>query len=370
MKAITAVASSTAEALRPGFIPGAARSHTRAAAGPPPPEEDTGDLDPSVYRFILRYSLRQQVLLLLLTLASFPFLYYSLDLPKTIINRAIGGKNFPQEFLGFEFDQIPYLMILCAMFLALVFINGGFKYYVNTFKGQLGERMLRRFRYSLYQRMLRFPMGYFQKTSSAQIIPMITVECEQLGGFIGDAFVLPLFQGGQLLTIILFMFIQDPMLGAAAIALYPIQGYIIPKLQSKVNQLGKRRVRTVRQVADRVQESSAGLLEIQANDTVKLHLTDFAHILGFIYDIRFEIYRRKFFVKFLNNFIAQLTPFFFYSIGGYLVIRGSLSFGALVAVLAAYKDLASPWKELLDFYQQKEDSRIKYEQIVEQFEPA
>ena len=52
------------------------------------------------------------------------------------------------------------------------------------------------------------------------------------------------------------------------------------------------------------------------------------------------------------------------------MIHGDLSFGALVAVLAAYKDMASPWKELLDFYQQKEDSRIKYEQIVEQFQPA
>src|SRR5213075_1900123 len=151
---------------------------------------------------------------------------------------------------------------------------------------------------------------------------------------------------------------------------YPVQGYIIPKLQFKVNQLAKQRVRTVRQVADRVQESAAGIVEIQANDTVKLNLTDFAHVLGRIYDIRFEIYKRKFFAKFLNNFIGQLTPFFFYSLGGYLVIKGSLSFGALVAVIAAYKDLASPWKELLDFYQIKEDSRIKYEQIVEQFQPA
>jgi len=52
------------------------------------------------------------------------------------------------------------------------------------------------------------------------------------------------------------------------------------------------------------------------------------------------------------------------------VIRGTLSFGALVAVLAAYKDLASPWKELLDFYQNNQNSRITYDQIVEQFEPA
>ncbi|HEX3538284.1 MAG TPA: ABC transporter ATP-binding protein [Stellaceae bacterium] len=357
--------AATAENTAPRkSVPGETPRLDASAAKPEP-----SALESTIYRFILKYSLKQQIFLLLLTLASFPFLYYSLDLPKTIINHAIGGKRFPQELLGIQFEQIPYLMTLCGAFLALVFINGGFKYYINTFKGQLGERMLRRFRYSLYQRLLCFPLGYFQKTSSAQIIPMITVECEQLGGFIGDAFVLPLFQGGQLLTIVLFMFMQDPLLGAAAVALYPVQGYVIPRLQRKTNQLGKRRVRTIRQVADRVQESSAGLIEIQANDTVKLQLTDFAHILGFIYDIRFEIYRRKFFTKFLNNFLGQLTPFFFYSLGGYLVIRGNLSFGALVAVLAAYKDMASPWNELLTFYQTKENSRITYEQIVEQFQP-
>ena len=46
-----------------------------------------------------------------------------------------------------------------------------------------------------------------------------------------------------------------------------------------------------------------------------------------------------------------------------------LTLGALVAVLAAYKDLSSPWKELLTYYQQKEDVRIKYEQVIEQFDP-
>src|SRR6516162_10753056 len=378
VRGVAALVNTAEGALRPardwlGFLPwrpkGAASTPQKTRQ-----EEEAGDpsaLEPTLYRFILRHSLGAQIILLVLTLVSFPFLYYSLLLPKTITDGAIkSGKHFPQYILGFELDQISYLMVLCAAFLGLVFINGGLKYYINTFKGRLGERMLRRFRYQLYQRMLLFPLSYFHRNSSAQIIPMLTAECESLGGFVGDAVALPAFQGGTLVTNIFFMFMQDPVLGLAAVALYPVQGYVIPKLQRKVNQLGKRRVRTIRQVADRVHESAAGIVDIHANDAVKLQLSTFANLLGTIYDIRFEIYQRKFFVKFLNNFIAQLTPFFFYSIGGYLVIRGSLSFGALVAVLAAYKDLASPWKELLDFYQIKEDSRIKYEQIVEQFQPA
>jgi len=46
-----------------------------------------------------------------------------------------------------------------------------------------------------------------------------------------------------------------------------------------------------------------------------------------------------------------------------------LDLGTLVAVLAANKDLAAPWKELLNHYQRREDARIKYDQVVEQFEP-
>jgi putative ABC transport system ATP-binding protein len=336
---------------------------------PPAGKTKIGGLEPTLNRFIIKYSWRQQILPLVLTAISFPFLYYSYDLPKTIVNRAIGGKSFPQVFFGFSFGQIHYLMILCGVFLALVFINGAFKYYINVLKGRLGERMLRRLRFELYHRLLRFPVGHFKKVNPGELIPMVTSEVEQLGGFIGDAFVLPIFQGGQLVTTIFFMFIQDPVLGAAAVALYPIQGYLIPKLQRKVNQLGKLRVRQIRQVADRIGESASGIAEIHANDAVRLQLARFTQMMGRIYDIRFEVYQRKFFVKFLNNFLGQLTPFFFYAIGGYLVIRGSLSFGALVAVLGAYKDLGGPWNELLTFYQLKETARITYDQVVEQFNP-
>jgi ABC-type multidrug transport system fused ATPase/permease subunit len=377
MKGMAALVTTAEDALRPArnwfeFLPGRRKPAETAGntKSPKMPAEDPTTLEPTIYRFIFRHSLRQQIVLLVMTLLSFPFLYYSLELPKIITNRAIKQKYIPQTVFGVELDQIDYLLLLSFAFLLLVFINGAFKFYINTYKGRLGERMLRRFRYQLYQRMLLFPLSYFQRNSSAQIIPMITAECESLGGFIGEAIGTPVFQGGTLLTSIFFMFMQDPVLGLAAIALFPVQGYVIPKLQRKVNQLNRQRVRTIRQVADRVQESATGIADILANDAAKLQLTGFASLLGRIYDIRFEAFQRKFLVKFLNNFMLQLTPFFFFSIGGYLVIKGPLSVGSLLAVLLAYKDLPSPWNELLVFYQNFQDSRIKYDQIIEQFQPA
>ena len=83
--------------------------------------------------------------------------------------------------------------------------------------------------------------------------------------------------------------------------------------------------------------------------------------------IRFELFQRKFMIKFLNNFLSQVTPFLFYLVGGYLAIVGRLDIGTLVAVIAAYKDLPSPIKELIDWDQQRMDVQIKYTQVVEQF---
>jgi putative ABC transport system ATP-binding protein len=325
-------------------------------------------VEKGIFGFVLRYSKRQQIMLLLVTAVSFPFYYYSLDLPKTIINDAIGGSSFPMDILGYEFDQINYLLILSFTFLSLVLVNGGFKYFLNVYRGVVGERMLRRFRYLLVNQVLRFPLPHFRNISEGEIVSMVTAETEPLGGFMAESLSLPAFQGGMLITALIFMFVQDPVLGIAAIALYPVQGWVIPKLQRKVNLLNKERIQRVRKLSERINEMVAGSAEIHAHDTTQYELADFSSRLGGIFDIRYDVYRKKFFIKFLNNFLAQVTPFFFYSIGGYMVIEGDLSIGALVAILAAYKDLGPPWKELLNFYQRLEDSRIKYGQLIERFE--
>ena len=350
-----------------------------------PRDFDIEIMETSIFKFIVRYSMRQQITVLVITTFSLPFYYLSLEIPKKIINRALGtgegdtpggamGENIqPFDFFGatlFELDRLPLLFAFCGLYFALVLINGGFKYFINVFKGLIGERMLRRLRYQLFSRILRFPLPHFRRVSQGELIPMITAEVEPLGGFIGDAFTLPLYQGGLLVTALIFIMVQDWTLGLMALVFYPVQGFVIPKLQRRVNMLGKARVRAVRKLAERIGETVSGAQEIHANDTSHFELADFSYRLGTIFHIRFEIYRKKFFVKFLNNFINQLTPLLFFSVGGYMVIQGELSIGALVAVMGAQKDIASPWKELLNFYQIQNDAKIKYEQVITQFEPA
>ncbi|MCB1970593.1 MAG: ATP-binding cassette domain-containing protein [Geminicoccaceae bacterium] len=325
-------------------------------------------MEPTIFAFLRRYAWKQQVVILALTAFTLPLGYAALELPKLIINRALGTDPSP-EFFGYQWDRMELLWTLCGLFLATVLASGGLKYVVNVYAGVVSERMLRRLRYQLYDHVLRFPLPHLKRVSQGELVQMINAEVEPLGGFVGEAVTTPGLQGGTLLISLTFMFVQDPVLGLAATALYPLQIWIIPKLQAKVNQLGKQRVNQVRRNAEKISESAAGVRDIRGNGASNFERARFSSELSKVFNLRFEIYKKKFLIKFLNNFLSQIGPFFFYSIGGYLVIQGQLTVGALVAVIGAQKDITSPWKELLSFYQMVYDVRIKYDQVVTQFMP-
>ncbi|MGB5198291.1 MAG: ABC transporter transmembrane domain-containing protein [Sedimenticolaceae bacterium] len=326
-------------------------------------------MENGIFKFIWRYSRRQQLTILAMTLCYMPLLYIALELPKHIVNDAIDGKDFPKEVLGQSLNQIEYLLTLCAALLALLVGGAIITRTINTYKGTTAERMIRRLRYQLYRAILLFPPQHFRRVTPSELATMITAEVEPMADFIGSSFSTPLVEGGIMLTILYFMFSQDPILGLVAMSMVPLQAWLIPKLQKKVNMLGRERVRRARKLAGWVGESVQGINDIHANDASTYMKATLSEKLGGIFEIRYKLFRIKFFMKSLNVFLSDLTPLIFYSVGGYLIINGELSLGALVAVLAAYAKFTAPWKELLRYYQRLHDVKIKYEQLIEQFQP-
>ena len=348
-------------------------------------------LDKRLMRYIWRHTKAEQIWILCVILASMPTYFMVLNLPVRIVNEPIQGEGFDTAtatlpflelsfslpsflggtsftiFSGWELERWPYLIALSMMFLTLVCVNGLFKFYINTYKGRLGERMLRRMRYQLVDRVLRFPIHHFKRVKGSEVASMVKDEVEPFGEFIGDAFVQPVYLGGQALVAFAFILNQSFWLGMIAVAIIAVQMTLIPHLRKRVLVLGRMRQLTARLLSGRIGEIVESITSVHVNDTSNYERAEISNRLGNIFFIRYELYQRKFFIKFLNNFLAQLTPFLFYVVGGYFAIRGSLNVGQLLGVVNAYKDLPTPINGLIMWDQKRTDINIKYAQIVEQF---
>lgn len=218
---------------------------------------------PSLYSYLWKHTKRQQLWMLVVVLVSVVPLYLSLNLPKLIINGPIQGSGFEDgsadtyfrwslpDFLpffggadvypGLELERLEALYILSALFLGLVIVNGAFKYYLNIYKGRLGERMLRRLRFEMVDRVLRFPMRRLRRVRPAEIASMVKDELEPIGGFIGDAVIQPIYLMSQILTAMVFIFVQSFTLGLVALAVMGLQVVVIPRMRRRLLILGRQR---------------------------------------------------------------------------------------------------------------------------------
>src|SRR4051812_22022789 len=346
----------------------------------------------NLFTYIWRHSKPEQIVILGYVVLAQVFYFLSLTVPKSIVNNGIQGNAFKTSktipflvweldlsavfpgkvirfFDGFQVDQLSYLVVMSFVFLGAVVVNGQFKKSINTQKGRMGERMLRRLRYELYDRILRFPPMHFRKVKQAELATMIKDEVEPLGGFIGDAFVAPMFLGGQAATAIIFIMMRNFLLSVIVLVLLGVQMVIVPRLRKPVLVLGRQRQLSARLLAGRIAETADGVNEIHIHGAANYERADISERLGHIFRIRFDLYNKKFVAKFWNNFLSQATPFAIYLVGGYFAITGQMDVGAVVGVLLAYKDLPSPIKELIDWDQQRQDVQIKYEQVIDQFQP-
>ncbi|MFC6790324.1 ABC transporter transmembrane domain-containing protein [Methylobacterium komagatae] len=324
------------------------------------------ELEPRLFNYIWRHSKRDQIAICAVVLASLPFYFASLDLPKRIVNDAITGRAFShgeetasfleikidwpsflgggrtELFEGFHVDRLHLLLGLSLMFLGLVIVNGAFKFWINLQKGILGERMLRRLRFQLFALMLRFSAEAQSEVKSSETATIIRDEVEPIGSFIGDAIVVPAQLGTQALTALAFILMQNVWLGLVAGGMVGVQMTVIPRLRRQIIVLSRKRQIASRAFAGRVAEVLDGLPAVTLNNTGRWERAEIGGRLYALYDLRLRIYRRKFAVKYLNNLIAQITPFLFYAIGGVFALKGELDIGQLVAVLAAYRDLPLP----------------------------
>ncbi|MGV7035034.1 multidrug ABC transporter ATPase [Methylobacterium symbioticum] len=319
--------------------------------------------------YVLGATLGIQVRLLLLSAATLPAAWLILEIPKHIINHALASTQSDghpgMTFLGLPLGRTSLLFALCASYLAVLTVNGLVKYMANRLRGRVNERIVRRLRLAVLRRA-RTEGNAERRTTLAAVAVQ---EVEPIGYFGGSLLVVPVVQGGVLLTSVAFLLLQDIALGLAALIMLPVQLTVLPRLQKRVNLKVRQRVLATRTLGAIITApASAAPPELappaaEGDPPAPSLRRGMAHVEE-LEQVRVAINNMKGGIKSLYNYTSNLTPFFFFVIGGYLVVQGRLSLGALVAALAAYKEIAPALRELFDFAQDWSDAGVRFAEVT------
>lgn len=297
-----------------------------------------------------------QFLLFVLTLTTVFFRVFPLEMQKRIINYAIA------------LQKIDVLLVYCGLYLGAVFVAGVLKYIINVLQGYIGQKILLEMRARLYDHILTLPLPFFRKMAPGTVIASLTSELNVIGEFMGGAIAVPVINLLTLLTFAGYMAYLNPLLAFLSLSIYPVEILIVPFLQRRFNRLNQERIELNRSLSNTVSEAISGMHEVHGNASYQVESGKLARFAVPLFKIRCRMNTFKFLTKFFNNFFQSLGPFVLFLLGGYLTIQGRLDLGALVAFLSAYEKLYDPWKELMDYYQSYQDSRVRYRQVMGSFD--
>lgn len=268
----------------------------------------------SLEAYVIRATARPQAKLVIISIMTLPTAWLLLEIPKHIINHALADASdsghVDMTLFGLPLDRMTLLFALCAGYLCTLTLNGLIKYAAMRIRGRVSERLVRRLRLSVLRRA-RTGTSAEQR---AHLSAVVVQEVEPIGYFGGSLAIVPVIQGGALLTSILFLLMQNPALALAALLMLPLQLTFLPGLQKRLNAKVRDRVRSTRKlgglmVSDSPVSSTHGTHTAGSRADLSI-LRHQMRMTASLEIIRVEINDLKGRIKGLYNYTSNLTPFF------------------------------------------------------------
>ncbi len=296
----------------------------------------------------MKTSLRQQIIVSVLSVAVFLLTLVPLELQRRIINNATTNQN------------VDLLIGLSLLYLVVVIMQGGLKYLMNMRRGRIAEATIRLLRHRVIAGTEREAAGdpSDEAESEGTIVSVVSAEVEPLGGFVGESISGPVLQGGILISVLGYMVWVQPMLALSAIGLIIPQLLFVPPIQKIINGKVKERIEILRDLGEAIVDRSGDDSAEEPNSP-----EEFTPQIEEIYRLRIQIFRWKFLMKFLVNLLAHLGTIGVISIGGWLVIQGETEIGTIVAFVSGLQRIGDPWRSMVSYFRQITDARIKYDLI-------
>ncbi len=294
------------------------------------------ELPAGIYRYVLATSGVHQLLLLALTVTVFLLEIVPLELQRRVVNDLV--KNRPYS----------WVVMLCAVYAAVVLVQGGTKLVVNVYRGWVGERAARDLRRRVHA-VVEAPLSSSPAAEAQGIaVSMIVAEVDPIGGFVGGSVSEPLLHGGILASVLAYLVHLDPWMALGAFALFVPQFFFVPLMQTGVNRRAGARVRILRQLG----------IDLIDHESEKFRDDD--RRIDRIFDLDMGIFRLKFTMNFLMNLCSHLQIVSALLIGGWWVYTDRLEIGGVVAFISGIGRLTDPWGDLVNYFRDINVTQVKY----------
>jgi len=246
--------------------------------------------------------------------------------------------------------DMAMLNLIAGGIIVVFFFRGIFYYGQSYLVSFVGQRVVIDIREALFEKFQRMPLAYFDRHQTGEIMSYVTNDVQALQNALVDKLIELVTESSVLVGSIVLMFYLDWKLTFITLITVPLVG-------QAMNIFGKKLKRSGIVIQERLADINSLLQEsISAVRVVKSFVRERHEIARFHRqnELNFQAEMKNVQLTSLLTptveFLAAITVTFILWIGGYEVVQGDLTAGALVAFLTYAVNLANPVKRISRIY--------------------
>jgi subfamily B ATP-binding cassette protein MsbA len=245
-------------------------------------------------------------------------------------------------------NRDPRTITWVPLILVGLFVLRGLGDFTQTyFMGYVGRRVVTRLRGEVFQRVLQFPINYFDRNSAGALLSRLTYNTEQIGSATTDSFMSVLNTTLQIAISIGFLLWLNARLALMALTIGPLMGWLISVINRRFRRYSRRIQDSIGDVTRVSKESFEAPRLIKVYNAQEHLERQFDAVNQ--HNLRSNM--KLVLTRSLANPVVQLVTALGVAIVLFIAIRdaiaGRMTMGDLLGFFAALVNIAQPLRELV-----------------------
>ncbi|MBI3455441.1 MAG: ABC transporter ATP-binding protein [Candidatus Rokubacteria bacterium] len=268
--------------------------------------------------------------------------------------------------------DLTTLKVLPLVILLVYLAKGAGRYGQSYLMATVGERVIAAIRRDLYVHIQAMPLAFFSGRHSADLMSRIVVDATRLSRLSSEALVMAFRQVGTVVALVAVMFTQEWRLTLLALIGFPLVGLTIRAMGRRLYQINRGTQEQIAALTTLLQEALTGTKIVKAFGREDHERARFDRINWRLLALSLKDHRVDELAEPLMEVLAAFGVMAILWYGGYRVVQGEMTPGALFSFVAATLMLYGPVRKLsriANLYQQTMPSADRIFEVLA-LEPA
>jgi subfamily B ATP-binding cassette protein MsbA len=241
--------------------------------------------------------------------------------------------------------DLQMLKLIPLAVLAAYVVKGVGRFGQSYLVGAVGERVMARLRRDLYTHIQGMPLSFFASLHSAELMTRVVGDVNRLGR-LSSVLVMAVRHVATIAGLLAVMFAREWVLALFAVIIFPAAALTVRAVGHKLYTINKRSQERVAELNVVLQESFAGVKIVKAFGRERLEQQRFDDVNGRLLGLALKNQRTDQAAEPMMELMGAVGLMGALWYGGYRVISGGLTPGALFSFTAAVLLLYAPVRQL------------------------